>query len=190
MEVISFTLNVFISAMSVLALIFNKSEEAEGYKYILSWIGSKLFPFLRYLLDINLAIAAIFLVINPFVSFCFILAAFINLIINFFGQNYTLRKDYLCCKSMEYLLMWKISLILGFAINCAGYYLIHDSKTILMVFLIIQLVIFASLLTCFFIFGFVLYRHTSSQLMLLVSLNIFCAITLGNFFDTLMALIH
>lgn len=61
MEIIAFILNILLSVFSVLSLIFNKGEE-EGYKYILGWIGSKLFPFLRYMIDINLAIAAIFLV--------------------------------------------------------------------------------------------------------------------------------
>jgi hypothetical protein len=99
MQVISFTLNIYLAAASFLALVFNKSEE-EGYKYILGWNGSKIFPFLRYLIDINVAMAAIFLTKSSLVTFCFIITALTNLIINFFGQNYTLRKDYLCCKSM------------------------------------------------------------------------------------------
>jgi hypothetical protein len=99
MEMIAFPLNICLVLLSFLALVFNKSEE-EGYKYILGWNGSKVFPFLRYLIDINVAMAAIFLIKTPLVIICFVLTALTNLIINYFGQNYTLRKDYLCCKSM------------------------------------------------------------------------------------------
>lgn len=121
---IAYVLNTFISILSILALLFNKSQEQEGYSYVLCWIGSKIFPVLRYLIDINLAIAAIFMIRSPLVSIFFAIAAAINLIISFLCQNYTLRKDYLCCKSMPYMMLWKLTVIIGYALNCSGYYLI------------------------------------------------------------------
>lgn len=189
MEIIAFILNVLLSILSVLSLMFNKCEE-EGYKYILGWIGSKVFPFLRYLIDVNLAVAAIFLVKSPYVAFCYVLACLVNIGVHFLGQNYTLRKDYLCCKSMSYLLMWKISIMIGYALNCTGYYLINANKTILIILLILQFLTFASLLIAYFIYGYVIYRHISSQVVLLATINIFCALTLGNLFDTFMATIN
>lgn len=52
------------------------------------------------MIDINVAIAAFFLIREPMVAVFFAITSIINIAINFFGQNYTLRKDYLCCKKM------------------------------------------------------------------------------------------
>lgn len=182
-------LTVLLSMACLLSLFFNQSEEQEGYKYILVSIGSKLFPFLRYLIDANLSLAAIFLIRCPTVAVCFVLAAFLNILINFVCQNYNLRKDYLCCRSIEFLLLWKISLIVGFAINCAGYYLIGTSQTVLLAFLMIQFLIFSVLLALYFSFGYLIYRHTSSQTYLIIFLNLFCAITMGNAYDLIHTMI-
>jgi hypothetical protein len=59
-----------------------------------------------------------------------------------------------------------------------------------MVFLVVQFTTFAILYVCFFLFGFKIYRHTSTQVILISTLNIYCSITLGNLFDTFMAILH
>jgi len=97
---VAFVLSISLSLTCLLSLFFSKNEEKEGYKYILGWIGNKLFPFLRYKIDVNLSISAIFLIRSPTVAVCFCLAAFLNILVTFFCQNYNLRKDYLCCKSI------------------------------------------------------------------------------------------
>jgi cation transport ATPase len=87
-------------------------------------------------------------------------------------------------------MLWKLSLIVGYAVNCAGYYLIGSSQGILMVFLVIQAITFSALIVCFFLFGFKMYRHTSSQVILITTLNMLCAVTIGNLFDTFLSLTH
>ena len=87
-------------------------------------MGSKLFPALRYIIEINVAIAGWFLIRSPPVAIFFALAAFVNLFVNFLAQNYTLRKDYLCCKSMEFLMLFKSTIIFAYGFNCLGYYII------------------------------------------------------------------
>lgn len=144
---------------------------------------------MRYIIDINLAVAAIFMIRIPTVSIFFLIAAIINIFINFFCQNYTLRKDYLCCKSMSYMLMWKISVILGYILNSVGYYLVKNT-TALMVFLSIQFLIILPVLICYFLFGYLIYRHTSSQIFLLVILNLFCSIRVGNLYDAILTIIN
>lgn len=151
-------------------------------------MGTKIFPFLRYLIDINLAIAALFMMRTPIVAAFFFIAAIINLIISFFCQNYTLRKDYLCCKSMQYLMMWKIAVVLSYALTCLGFYLIKTSVT-LIIFTSLQLAIMIALFVFYFIFGYLMYRHPSSQFAYLLILNIFCSIAAGNMYDTLVTMI-
>lgn len=145
---------------------------------------------LRYIIDINVAIAAIFLIRTPLVAVFFVLTAITNLTISFFCQNYTLRKDYLCCKSMQYMMMWRICLILGYAASCAGYYLIGSSKVALIIFLVILFLLAGALLVCYFLFGYLIYRHTSSQLVLLLLLNTFFSISAGNLYDAFLTLLY
>ena len=173
----------------ILAFLYNKFEEEEGYRYLLGWVGNKLFPFLRYLIDANIVVGAIFMPKNPLVGILFIVAVALNITINFFCQNYSLRKDYLCCKSVEYLLLWKISIIIGFTINCASYYLVGNSQRNLLIVLIIQFIIFFSILILYFAFGYLIYRHSSSQLFIIFSLNTYCGITMGNMYDAIEVLI-
>lgn len=85
--------------------------------------------------------------------------------------------------------MWKVSVILGYSINCAGYYLIQDKAT-LVIFLILQLILFATLLVCYFIFGYLIYRHTSSQILILFAINTFSALAMGNLYDTILTLVN
>jgi hypothetical protein len=61
-----------------------------------------------------------FLVDNVSTAF-YILTALINLFITFFAQNYVLRKDYLCCKNVTFLIFYKSIIIIGYAVNCIGY---------------------------------------------------------------------
>lgn len=145
-------------------------------------MGSKIFPFLRYIIDINVAIAAIFMVKAPLVPIFFTLAAVINILISFLCQNYTLRKDYLCCKSMQYMMLWRISIIVSYAINCAGYYFI-SSPTSFLIFLIFQFILNMCLYIFYFIFGYLMYRHSSSQIAYLFLLNLFCALSFAQLYD-------
>mgnify|MGYP000851020941 FL=1 len=188
-ESIPFIFSTLFSALSILTLIFNKTEEAEGYKYLLGWIGSKLFPLLRYIIDLNLAISAIFMIRMPIVSALYFIAAVINIGINFFCQNYTLRKDYLCCKSMTYLLIWKVSVTIGYTLNCIGYYLITNS-TSLLILLSVQFLLFLTVFIFYFLFGYLIYRHTSSQIMLLLLINLFCAVSMANLYDAILTIVN
>lgn len=146
-----------------------------------------MFPVLRYMIDINLAIAAIFMIRTPMLAILFTIAGLINLIISFFCQNYSLRKDYLCCKSMQYMIMWKISVILSYAISCKCYYFI-ESEFSLMIFLAIQFIIMVTLFISYFLFGFLIYRHSSTQIIQLFVLSIFLAITTANLYDAFLSI--
>lgn len=141
------------------------------------------------MIDINLAVSAIFMIKIPTISILFLIAAIINIGINFFCQNYTLRKDYLCCKSMSYMLMWKIGIVIGYVLNGLGYYLIKNLAS-LMIFLSVQFLIFFTIFVCYFVFGYQIYRHTSSQILLLTLLIIFCSMSLGNLYDAIITIIY
>lgn len=150
-------------------------------------MGNKIFPFLRYIIDINVAIAAIFMAKAPLVAIVFTIAAIVNIMINFFCQNYTLRKDYLCCKSMQYMMLWRICVVLSYTINCTGYYLI-SSPASLLIFLISQALLNLGLFIFYFLFGYLMYRHPSSQIAYLCVLNAFCSITFAQLYDAFLTM--
>ncbi len=71
-------------------------------------------------------ISAIIFFVDDIAGFFFILTAMINLFIMFFAQNYVLRKDYLCCKNVGFLMLHKTVLILGYGVSCVGYRVIKQ----------------------------------------------------------------
>lgn len=88
-------------------------------------MGNKIYPVIRYLIEINLAISGIIFYVDNVSAGFFIVTAIINLFITFFAQNYILRKDYLCCKNVAFLLLHKITIILGYGVSCVGYRIIN-----------------------------------------------------------------
>ncbi len=149
---------------------------------MIAWLGNKIYPIIRYLIEINVSIAAlIFFVDDPSSGF-FIVTVIINVFITFFAQNYILRKDYLCCKNVNYLLLHKIIIILGYGLNCLGNRMINDHSTFL-VFLGIHLAFSILLMVCYFWFGFYIYRHTTPRFLLLGSVAAYLSLSLAMFYD-------
>lgn len=119
----------------------------------------------------------------------FAIVAIVNVVIHFLCQNYNLRKDYLCCKSLSFMLFWKIAVILSYTINSVGYFIIKTSEAALIIFLVAQFVIFLVLYIFYFTFGFLIYRHTSSITLLSLLLSSLLSLSLGNLYDCLQTLI-
>ena len=124
---ISFVLNTLLTIFSFLSLFFSQPT-GEGVQYVLGWIGNKLFPINRYMIELNVAVAALFIIKDPQAIIIFVLTVFTNIFITFIGQNYTQRKDYLCCKSLEFLMVFKSIIILGYSLNCIAYFTVKSPE--------------------------------------------------------------
>jgi hypothetical protein len=116
---LGYVINILLNILCVISFFFNDLNE-EGLKYLVAWLGNKIYPVIRYLIEINLAIAGIIFFVDDVSAGFFVITAIINLFITFFAQNYILRKDYLCCKNVAFLLLHKTVLIIGYGINCVG----------------------------------------------------------------------
>ncbi len=112
----------------------------------------------------------------------FVLTGVLNLFITFFAQNYVLRKDYLCCKNVAFLLVHKILIFVTYGVSCVGYRMLDEPRQFL-VFLGIHLVASSLLVLCYFIFGFNIYRHTTPRVLLIGSLAAYSSLSLSIFYD-------
>lgn len=121
---LGYVLNIILNILCLISFFFNDLNE-EGFKYLVAWLGNKIYPLIRYLIEVNLAIGAIIFYVDNVSTGFFIVTAAINLFITFFAQNYVLRKDYLCCKNLAFLLLHKIIIILTYIVSCVGYRIIN-----------------------------------------------------------------
>lgn len=157
---------------------------------MLGWIGSKLFPITRYMIEINLAIAALFFIRNPIIAPFLVMAISVNISISFFAQNYTQRKDYLCCKCLEFFMVFKAIVAVGYILNCITYLVLtQENYVIFCVFCALHLCMGMSLFVCFFAFGYNIYRHSIAQILQVTIINLYFGLSLGNFHDLVLSII-
>ena len=178
---LGYVLNILLNILCLISFFFNNLNE-EGLKYLIAWLGNKVYPVIRYLIEINLAISAIIFYVDNVSAGFFIFTAIVNLFITFFAQNYILRKDYLCCKNVAFLLLHKITIILGYGVSCVGYRIIND-PTQFLIFLGIHLCAALLLFLCYFLFGFNIYRHTTPRVLLIASIVAYLSLGLSAFYD-------
>lgn len=115
-------------------------------------------------------------------GFFFFSTAIINLFITFFAQNYILRKDYLCCKNVGFLLLHKVVVVVGYAVSCIGYRVIEEPKQFLTT-LGLHVGLAALLILCYFVFGFYMYRHTTPRVLLIGSIAGYLSLSVAIFYD-------
>lgn len=178
---LGYVLNILLNILCLISFFFNDLNE-EGLKYLIAWLGNKVYPVIRYLIEINLAISAIIFYVDNASAGFFIVTAIVNLFITFFAQNYILRKDYLCCKNVAFLLLHKITIILGYGVSCVGYRIIND-QTQFLIFLGIHLCAALLLFLCYFLFGFNIYRHTTPRVLLIAAIAAYLSLSLSAFYD-------
>ena len=108
---LGYAIVILLNILCLISFFFNNLNE-EGLKYLVAWLGNKIYPVIRYLIELNLAVSAIIFFVDDASGGFFVVTAIVNLLITFFAQNYVLRKDYLCCKNVAFLLLHKVMLII------------------------------------------------------------------------------
>jgi hypothetical protein len=112
----------------------------------------------------------------------YVVTALINVLITFFAQNYVLRKDYLCCKNVTFLLFYKAVVIIGYGVNCIGYRVISSPYSFLII-LIVHMVLALLTMICYFAFGFNIYRHTTPRVLTVGSITAYFSMSLTILYD-------
>ena len=90
---------LIIIGLSFLNEILKESQGTGAY--IIKYIGKQLNPYLRSAIEIFFYLSAFFsLSFSIFNTIAFILASMVSLVKSMILQNFTLRKDEFCCKSI------------------------------------------------------------------------------------------
>lgn len=178
---IGYFINILLNVLCLISFFFNDLDQ-EGLMYLIAWLGNKIYPIIRYLIEINLAVAGLIFFADDISAAFFVVTSIVNIFITFFAQNYVLRKDYLCCKNVTFLLLYKAVVIVSYAVNCIGFRMIIGTSSFL-VFLGIHLFAASSIMLCYFLFGFYTYRHTTPRVLLLGSIAAYLSLSMAIFFD-------
>lgn len=144
----------------------------------------------RYMLEINLAVAGFFLTKNIYSSAFFFLAAIIYIFVTFISHNYTLRKDYLCCKSMEFLILFKIIIVLVYTIDCVGYYVVEDSTVIFLCLVAVHFLFSVVLVIAYLAFGYYMYRHTVPMVLQVTIVCLYTSLSGGCLYDEVLNVVE
>ena len=118
------------------------------------------------------------------------ISAFFNVAITFICQNYNLRKDYLCCKSVSYLLLFKISVIVAYSTNCIGYYIVNKNQFLLLGIICVHFLLSLILLIAYIGFGYYIYRHTVSQVLQAFLVCLYLSLSSGCLYDHILNIVE
>lgn len=179
---VCYVLVVILTLLIILVVLYNE-DKFEGFRYILAWLGSRIFPVLRILIELNVIIPAYFMVVDPYSGILFGVAVLLNLFVTFFMQNYAVRKDYLCCRNVDYLMLYKSMIYLGFCINAIS--VNYPSEVMFLCAMFAHFIISLSLLIMYFVKGATIYEHSISRLILIGTVVFYLSLSAGQICDEL-----
>lgn len=177
---VCYSIVAILTSLILLVVLYNE-DKFEGFRYILAWMGSRIFPVLRILIELNVVLPAYFMMVDLYSGIIFFVAVFINLFVTFFMQNYNIRKDYLCCKDVEYMMMFKVLLFIGYGVNAVA--VTYCSSTMFISALVIHLCISVSLFLGYFFKGIIIYRHAISRNIFIGLLVLYMSLAAGQLCD-------
>ncbi len=180
--VLGYILSSCLTLLSLVSFIYNEGDY-EGFRYILSWCGVRIFPALRYLIDINVALCAFFAAVDTGFIFMGLLVLLLNYLISFFCTNYTLRKDYLCCKSIFHLFLRKTIITSGYFLNVLAVRLYPTTVDFFLIFLSLHLLLALTLLISYFFYGILEFRQPTPRFLSLLLMSAILGFSLGMAYD-------
>ena len=90
---VGFFINGSLVVVVIISILFPRTRKDSGVLFILDYIGSQTYPYLRYLIEISLYLSAFFATsANPIALVLFSITAAVSLIQTLILQNFTLRK--------------------------------------------------------------------------------------------------
>lgn len=96
------------------------------------------------------------------------MAMSINIFATFFLQNYTARKDLLCCKSLPFSMILKAVMIVGYLIIYLVNNLSINIESSLILFITVNLILSLTAFISYFAFGYTIYRYKQPKWMVIV----------------------
>ncbi len=118
---VGLAINSIMVAVIFFSIMFPKMEKEAGVLFLFEYLGSQAYPYLRYLIELALYSTSFFLFKVDVMNWVlFVLAATAATISTTLLQNFTLRKDEFCCKSVNYSLIWRAVLITSLVVGVVG----------------------------------------------------------------------
>lgn len=114
----------------------------------------------------------------------FAITCLLNLFVNFFQQNYAIRKDYLCCRNVDYLILLKTTIFIGYANNVIG--VLYCSEILFMVTLFIHLILSTTLFFVYFFRGITIYEHNITRNLVMFLLILYISMVFSQVCDQIL----
>lgn len=128
------------------------------------------------------------MMVDPYSGILFGVAVIINLFVTFFMQNYSIRKDYLCCRNVDYLMLYKSLIFLGYGLNALA--INAPSQIMFMCTLFAHLIISLTLFIVYFVKGATIYEHAISRTILIGTVVFYLSLSLGQLCDEFCRFFH
>lgn len=184
---LGYVINGALLGALVVTLGFHEQTEGSGVIYILWYVGSRVFPYTRYLVEGLLFLTSYFAYMlqgDPLSIVFFLLAILLSLYYTIFLQNITLRKDEFCCKSLEYSLLFRLCLVSSLAICIITGGQVSSSGQ-LVGCVVGHLFLSALLVGCYFSFGLTIYRHRVARMSLFAIVTLYLCLSVSFLIDLL-----
>jgi hypothetical protein len=142
-----------------------------------------MFPILRILIELNVAITAYFMMVDLYSGIMFGVAIIINLLVTFFMQNYSIKKDYLCCRDVDYLILFKSLIYVAYAMDALA--VAYPSSVMMLCALIAHVGIALTMYILYFVRGITIYEHSISRTILIGLIVVYLSLVTGQLCDEL-----
>lgn len=184
---VGLAVNLTLVVLVFFSVLFPKMEKDAGLFFLFEYLGSQVYPYLRYLIELALYSSALFLLSMSLASWAvFVLAVAAALTSTALLQNLTLRKDEFCCKSIHYALVWRSLVIVSLAIGAVGADGVSTAGGLIL-WSLSQTAIGGVLLVCYYNFGIYIYRHRVPRFFFFFTVVGFASLAMASFFDSLEA---
>jgi hypothetical protein len=108
-------------------------------------------------------------------------AVVINLLVTFFMQNYSFKKDYLCCRDVDYLILFKSLIYVAYAMDALV--VAYPSSAMMLCALIAHFGIALAMYTLYFVRGITIYEHSISRTILIGLIVVYLSLVTGQLCD-------
>lgn len=176
-----------VIVISIISALYNE-DKYYGIRFLFGWVGIRVFPILRILLEANTALAAYFMIIDNYSIVLFILAAIVNLLGTFFLQNYIISKDNLKCGNVQFSLVLRIIMYFNIILNQCGIW--YQSEAFYNALLSVRLLCSIILWVAYITKGITIYRHPIPKYLMMLLIIAYLCLTFGQFIDQMVFVLY
>ena len=177
--VIGYIFNGFLMVLVISIMTLHHLKAKDGCLYIFSQTANRLYPYLRFIIKALFFSSCFFIKSSEGTSTAiFVCASIISIFSTIFLQNITLRKDQFCCKSLQFSIIFRITIVISLSIDLIGVNNVSTWNSFLFLSAS-QLVLSINLLVCYFKIGLTIYRHICARMSILIFIITYHSLSLA-----------